>query len=43
VNVYTGTSDSRLSLVAVVLEHGIDPQGFTKAGNIIVSLYKLSC
>jgi hypothetical protein len=42
VNVYTGTSDSRLSLVAVVLEHGVDPQGFIKARNINISLYKLS-
>ena len=42
-NVYTGASDSRLSLAAVVLEHGVDPQGFMKAGNTIVSLYKLSC
>jgi len=43
VNVYTGTSDSRLSLVAVVLEHGVDPQGFVKVGNININLYKLSC
>jgi len=42
VNVCTGTSDSRRSLVAAVLEHGVNPQGFIKAGNMIVSLYKLS-
>ena len=42
-NVCTGTSDSRQCLVAAVLEHGVDPQGYIRAENIIVSLYKLSC